>query len=156
MSGLNHCRIPTDPNSQLTGALLLGTYLINRITETSDPDHEKKEQTRIKSAAILRRLDAPEDGSIGADPSRPRREDLVLSQYEQAVLQDLVFPEDIPVSFDDIGGLSHVIEELRESVIYPLTMPNLYTGSSSLLSAPPGVLLYGPPGCVSMCCGVGT
>jgi len=64
------------------------------------------------------------------------------------VLQDLVFPEDIPVSFDDIGGLSHIIDELRESVIYPLTMPNLYTGSSSLLSAPPGVLLYGPPGCV--------
>jgi ATP-dependent 26S proteasome regulatory subunit len=65
------------------------------------------------------------------------------------VLQDLVFPEDIPVSFEDIGGLSHIIEELRESVIYPLTMPNLYSESSSLLSAPPGVLLYGPPGCVS-------
>jgi len=58
-----------------------------------------------------------------------------------------VFPEDIPVSFDDIGGLSDVIEELRESVIYPLTMPNLYSTSSSLLSAPSGVLLYGQPGC---------
>ena len=115
----------------------------------SDPDHEKKEQAKIKSAAILRRLDGPNENATGVDPSRPRREDLALSQYEQAVLQDLVFPEDIPVSFDDIGGLGHIIEELRESVIYPLTMPNLYAGSSSLLSAPPGVLLYGPPGCVS-------
>ncbi|ETN47074.1 uncharacterized protein HMPREF1541_01264 [Cyphellophora europaea CBS 101466] len=131
----------------LTGALLVGTYMISRISEVSDPDHEKKEQTRMKSAAILRRLDGPKDGTTDGDPARPRREDLVLSQYEQAVLQDLVFPEDIPVSFDDIGGLSHIIDELRESVIYPLTMPNLYTGSSSLLSAPPGVLLYGPPGC---------
>ena len=47
----------------------------------------------------------------------------------------------------DIGGLDDIIEELRESVIYPLTMPHLYSSASSLLSAPSGVLLYGPPGC---------
>ena len=47
----------------------------------------------------------------------------------------------------DIGGLEDIIEELKESVIYPLTMPHLYAHSSSLLSAPSGVLLYGPPGC---------
>ena len=47
----------------------------------------------------------------------------------------------------DIGGLSDIIEELKESVIYPLTMPELYANTSSLLSAPSGVLLYGPPGC---------
>jgi SpoVK/Ycf46/Vps4 family AAA+-type ATPase len=51
------------------------------------------------------------------------------------------------VSFEDIGGLDEIIEELKESVIYPLTMPHLYRSSSSLLSAPSGVLLYGPPGC---------
>jgi ATPase family AAA domain-containing protein 1 len=79
--------------------------------------------------------------------SRPRKEKLVLSQYEQAVAMDVVAPDDIPVSFDDIGGLQDIIEELKESVIYPLTMPDLYTTSSSLLSAPSGVLLYGPPGC---------
>lgn len=118
------------------------------MSEVSDPDHERKEQTRIKSAAILRRLDSPDEDGKHQDQSRPRKEDLELSQYEQAVLQDLVFPEDIPVSFEDIGGLSHVIEELRESVIYPLTMPDLYATSSALLSAPSGVLLYGPPGCV--------
>jgi SpoVK/Ycf46/Vps4 family AAA+-type ATPase len=114
-----------------------------------DPDHDQKEQARIKSAAILKRLDEPmlEEGQTGDDSGRPKREDLALSQYEQAILQDLVFPSDIPVSFDDIGGLSSIIEELRESVIYPLTMPGLYARSSSLLSAPSGVLLYGPPGC---------
>lgn len=60
---------------------------------------------------------------------------------------DVVAPEDIPVTFEDIGGLEDIIEELKESVIYPLTMPHLYRSSSSLLSAPSGVLLYGPPGC---------
>lgn len=50
-------------------------------------------------------------------------------------------------TFIDIGGLDPIIEELKESVIYPLTLPHLYSHSSSLLSAPSGVLLYGPPGC---------
>lgn len=60
---------------------------------------------------------------------------------------DVVAAEDIPLSFEDIGGLEGVIEELKESVIYPLTMPHLYSSTSSLLTAPSGVLLYGPPGC---------
>ncbi|GMF79043.1 unnamed protein product [Aspergillus oryzae] len=60
---------------------------------------------------------------------------------------DVVAPDDIPVSFEDIGGLDEIIEELKESVIYPLTMPHLYSSTSSLLTAPSGVLLYGPPGC---------
>jgi ATP-dependent 26S proteasome regulatory subunit len=47
----------------------------------------------------------------------------------------------------DIGGLNSIIEELKEAIIYPLTMPHLYSHVNSLLSAPSGVLLYGPPGC---------
>jgi len=60
---------------------------------------------------------------------------------------EVVSPAEIPVTFDDIGGLDDIIEELRESVIYPLTLPHLYSSHSSLLTAPSGVLLYGPPGC---------
>ncbi|KAL9105584.1 MAG: hypothetical protein Q9227_009285 [Pyrenula ochraceoflavens] len=120
---------------------------------TFDPEAKQIEESKQKSAAILRRLDAErapyegDDRETAADRPRPRKEDLALNRYEQAVALDLVAPSDIPVSFDDIGGLSSIIEELRESVIYPLTMPDLYRISSSLLSAPSGVLLYGPPGC---------
>jgi ATP-dependent 26S proteasome regulatory subunit len=60
---------------------------------------------------------------------------------------EVIAPDEIPVTFEDIGGLETIIEELKESVIYPLTMPHLYAHTSSLLSAPSGVLLYGPPGC---------
>jgi ATP-dependent 26S proteasome regulatory subunit len=73
--------------------------------------------------------------------------DLQLTHYEQVIATELIAPKDISVSFNDIGGLEDIIEELKESVIYPLTMPHLYSHSSSLLSAPSGVLLYGPPGC---------
>ncbi|KAL1975828.1 hypothetical protein VTN31DRAFT_4220 [Thermomyces dupontii] len=132
-------------------AYFLIRYLLSRID--LDPDSQKKEEQRRKSAAILRRLDAEDsdDGSPTKNGSRrrskQRRQDLVLNQYEQAIAMDVVAPNDIPVSFEDIGGLDDVIEELKESVIYPLTMPHLYSSTSSLLSAPSGVLLYGPPGC---------
>ena len=47
----------------------------------------------------------------------------------------------------DVAGLDEIVDELRESVIYPLMMPHLYAHAGTLLSAPSGVLLYGPPGC---------
>ena len=49
---------------------------------------------------------------------------------------------------DDIGGLSQIKDELSE-VIFALSHPDLMNGSAygSLLSAPKGILLYGPPGC---------
>ena len=72
---------------------------------------------------------------------------MTLNQYEQSIAMEVVKPSEIPVTFEDIGGLEDIIEDLREAVIYPLTMPQLYAGHSSLLTAPSGVLLYGPPGC---------
>merc|ERR1711939_993465 len=128
-----------------------GFYLVKYVLKQMnlDPEADVKERTRLQSEAILRRLDEPQTTKaiLSQDPQIPLREQLALSQYEQAILQDLVFPEDIRVTFEDIGGMSDIIEELKESVIYPLTMPDLYSTSSSLLSAPSGVLLYGQPGC---------
>ncbi|EXJ90377.1 hypothetical protein A1O1_03478 [Capronia coronata CBS 617.96] len=136
----------------LTAPLAIGGYYIVRYVLRQmnyDPEAEQKEQNRLQSSAILRRLDDPQRSQQpqARDDRRALRGELKLSPYEQTILQDLVFPEDIPVTFDDIGGLSDIIEELKESVIYPLTMPELYSTSSSLLTAPSGVLLYGQPGC---------
>jgi len=72
--------------------------------------------------------------------------DLVLDEYERQIASEVIHPDDIDVRFDDIGGLDPIIASLRESVIYPLQYPHLFA-SSSLLGAPKGVLLFGPPGC---------
>ncbi|KAI6853510.1 ATPase family AAA domain-containing protein 1 [Hortaea werneckii] len=72
---------------------------------------------------------------------------LTLTPYEQTIAMEVVSPAEIPITFADIGGLDPIIDDLRETVIYPLTLPHLYTTTSSLLTAPSGVLLYGPPGC---------
>ncbi|KAJ5604933.1 hypothetical protein N7510_010087 [Penicillium lagena] len=134
-------------------AYFLIRYLLSRVD--FDPESQKKEEQKRKSAAILRRLDggdesdgdSPRRGGTKRGGRRQRRGELSLTQYEHAIAMDVVAPEDIAVSFEDIGGLDDIIDELKESVIYPLTMPHLYTSTSSLLTAPSGVLLYGPPGC---------
>ncbi|KAL4769715.1 P-loop containing nucleoside triphosphate hydrolase protein [Aspergillus nidulans var. acristatus] len=127
-------------------AYFLVRHLLSRLD--FDPDRQKKEEQQRKSAAILRKLDGNlDENTSGESGGKTRKGDLVLNQYEQAIAMDVVAPEDIPVSFKDIGGLEDIIEELKESVIYPLTMPHLFSSTSSLLTAPSGVLLYGPPGC---------
>lgn len=133
----------------------LAKSLISSLQGTlADPDKEKHEQARIKARANLQRLQKSRDYEEGeqGDSSNggrrgPRVEDIVLNEYENMVALEVVPPEDIPVGFDDIGGLEDIIEEVKESVIYPLTMPHLYSHAAPLLAAPSGVLLYGPPGC---------
>lgn len=129
---------------------LIGTLA----SSLADPEKEKHEQARLKARANLARLQRnkqSEDGTDATDADRagrgPRIEDIQLNEYEAMVALEVVAPEDISVSFDDIGGLEDIIEEVKESVIYPLTMPELYSHAAPLLSAPSGVLLYGPPGC---------
>ncbi|KAI0823984.1 ATPase [Trametes gibbosa] len=72
--------------------------------------------------------------------------DLKLDEYESQIASEVIHPDDINVRFTDIGGLDPIISSLRESVIFPLRFPHLFS-SSSLLGAPKGVLMYGPPGC---------
>lgn len=75
-------------------------------------DTEGKEQTsrKLAAAAILRRLDLKEkDGETNENGRRPRKEDLVLSQYEQLIAMDVVASEDIPVTFEGRAGSYWVI-----------------------------------------------
>ena len=72
---------------------------------------------------------------------------LELDEYEQTIAGEIIPPASIDVTFESIGGLDEIIATLRETVIYPLTFPELFAGNGGLLSAPKGVLLYGHPGC---------
>lgn len=104
----------------------------------------------MKARENLQRLrPPPEKEGIGRETSEPGAgpQELVLNEYENMVALEVVAPQDISVGFEDIGGLEDIIEELKESIIYPLTMPHLYQHGGALLAAPSGVLLYGPPGC---------
>jgi len=48
-------------------------------------------------------------------------------------------------TWDDIGALTSVREELQTAIVEPIKSPDLYAAVG--ISAPTGVLLWGPPGC---------
>jgi transitional endoplasmic reticulum ATPase len=48
-------------------------------------------------------------------------------------------------SFNDVGGMDAVKEEIRMKIIYPMKNPELFRAYGKKIGG--GVLLYGPPGC---------
>ncbi|AMD22931.1 HHR162Wp [Eremothecium sinecaudum] len=122
--------------------VLIGTgislyYLVNKLlTDEGGPISNPSKESREKQSIAWQRL----------LESNPKLANVHLSGYERNALSSVVGPHEIDVTFSDIGGLEDIIDELTESVIYPLTTPELYN-HNSLLEAPTGVLLYGPPGC---------
>ena len=66
-----------------------------------------------------------------------------LKEVEPSAMREVLV--EIPdVSWDQIGGLEDVKEELREAVEWPLKYPDLFAQLNA--SPPKGLLLYGPPG----------
>ena len=49
------------------------------------------------------------------------------------------------VTYEDIGGLKHVIQRVRELIELPMKYPEIFKRLG--IDPPKGVLLYGPPGC---------
>ncbi len=55
------------------------------------------------------------------------------------------FLERPDTTFEDVGGMDSVKEEIRMKILYPLKNPDLFKAYGK--KAGGGVLLYGPPGC---------
>jgi len=83
--------------------------------------------------------------SVGDHLLYDPRSGYVLEKLPKSEAEELVLEEVPDVSYDDIGGLSKEIEQVRDAVELPFLYPDLF--SQHKLSPPKGVLLYGPPGC---------
>ncbi len=68
-----------------------------------------------------------------------------FERIPKAEVEDLVLEEVPDVSYNDIGGLTRQIEQIRDAVELPFLHKELYREYP--LRPPKGVLLYGPPGC---------
>lgn len=49
------------------------------------------------------------------------------------------------VTFEEVGGMEKVKEQIRMKIIFPLQHPDLYKAYGKKIGG--GILLYGPPGC---------
>ena len=75
-----------------------------------------------------------------------RDSSLALSEYELSIAAQLVDPDSIETTWEEIAGLDDVIEDMKATVILPLRSPEVFI-RSELHQPPKGVLLHGPPGC---------
>ncbi|ETW82235.1 AAA family ATPase, CDC48 subfamily [Heterobasidion irregulare TC 32-1] len=105
-------------------------YTVHWMLDSFSPNREK--EVKAKPLEALKKLG---------------HEKLELDEYEKTIASEVIHPDDITVRFADIGGLDDIISSLQESIIFPLLYPSLFNASSTLRTAPKGVLLYGPPGC---------
>ncbi|WVR06451.1 hypothetical protein IAU60_003482 [Kwoniella sp. DSM 27419] len=111
-------------------------YIVSSI-DGAGPSSKSSKKAKEKGKALL-----SETGLTEAQLAS-----LELDEYESTIAGEIVPPSQIDVTFDSIGGLDEIIASMRETVIYPLTFPELFASGGGLLSAPKGVLLYGHPGC---------
>ncbi|KAI3636473.1 hypothetical protein MIR68_005825 [Amoeboaphelidium protococcarum] len=144
------------------GLLVVGQvvlwYGLKYALKELDPMRKKKDQSVLKSKSILQRLGLKSSASND------------LNEYEQIIATEIVHPDDLNVRFCDIGGIEHLIEDIKETVLYPLVLcQQLQNNSQSidvqqstddsnnvrkqqnsslnnLISPPKGVLFYGEPG----------
>jgi len=69
----------------------------------------------------------------------------ILPSSIDPFIKNLEVIESIPdVTYEDIGGLDDVIQEVRETVELPLIRPELFEKIG--IDPPKGILLHGPPG----------
>ena len=99
------------------------------------------------------RSDRTEDPKRNAAAARKRLRDstagdVKFNEYEDIIAGDMVFPEEIEVTFADIGGHEKDKKEIYDLICLPLKHPDVFQrlSASELLSPPRGILLYGPPG----------
>jgi transitional endoplasmic reticulum ATPase len=86
-----------------------------------------------------------------AEPSVPPREEpesesdlvFVVAEETERTSSDLI--ERPQISFEDVGGMEEVKEEIRLKIIHPLAHPEIYQAYGKSIGG--GILMYGPPGC---------
>jgi proteasome-associated ATPase len=109
----------------------------NRALVTLHFDEEKVAE--LGDPLLLERL------SVGDHLLYDPRSGCVIEKLPKSEAEELVLEEVPDVDYAQIGGLQHELEQVRDAVELPFLHPALF--SDFKLSAPKGVLLYGPPGC---------
>ncbi len=109
----------------------------NRVIALGHTDDERV----ITLSDPLRRETLKVGDHILYDP----RTHYAFEKMPKSAVEEVVLEEIPDVTYDDIGGLGDQIGILRDSVELPYIYPEVF--AEHKLSAPKGILLYGPPGC---------
>lgn len=114
----------------LYGAFVTAKYVYKSLKPMMDEFHQS-DSSRSK---LQQRL------------SRSGRPVFRTTHYEEVIAGDIVDPQDIDVTFADIGGLEQQKRDIFDLVVLPLKRPDVFSSRGKLMSVPKGILLYGKPG----------
>jgi SpoVK/Ycf46/Vps4 family AAA+-type ATPase len=90
----------------LTFSAAISYFLFKWLMKNLDPTNADKLSAKTRAEKILK--------EIGLNKN------IDLNEYELCIASNIVLPTSIECSWQDIGGLEHIINDLRETVIYPL------------------------------------
>jgi len=117
---------------RLAAVTTISCITVKLLCDVLDPTKKQRLAAQKKAKLILLKLGITSD--------------VKLSEYEMFIASQLIDPASINIGFEDIAGLEQLVGELKREVILPLQKKELFA-NSSLMAAPKGVLLHGPPGC---------
>ncbi|MFN2556382.1 MAG: proteasome ATPase [Nitriliruptorales bacterium] len=95
----------------------------------------------VRLADPLRELPLKAGDSVLVDS----RSNCALEIVPKAEVEQLVLEEVPDITYEQIGGLSNQVEQIRDAVELPYLHAELFAEHD--LKPPKGILLYGPPGC---------
>jgi ATPase family AAA domain-containing protein 1 len=90
-------------------------------------------------------IDCGEKKALAKRLHRPEIETMSFDRYETRLLNEVLGPNEIDVSFKDIGGMDNELADVRDNLVLPIQLWR-DVKLSKMFSCPTGVLLYGLPG----------
>ncbi|OWZ17423.1 Ribosome biogenesis ATPase RIX7 [Phytophthora megakarya] len=154
-------RIFTNINAAKKEAVEVDSTSVAVQTETSDPGTSDDAMTVDDTQDNEKKKKEAQESPSAADDLRAQVEPFTEAQLAPLSINMADFDAAIPkvqpsskregfatipdVTWDDIGALNEVRDELSLAVLQPIAHPERFAALG--LSMPAGVLLYGPPGC---------
>lgn len=125
----------------------------NRPQYNNNNRQQQQQQQPVKKSLGGRALNSPfvcpfkedqskkEEDEEPAEPTDERLKNIEPKMIE--LIKNEIMDSGNPISWDDIAGLEHAKQIIKEIVVFPMLRPDIFTG---IRRPPKGILLFGPPG----------
>lgn len=107
---------------------------VNLVSAILNSDNRSKQSRELAKKILAKRL------------KRPDVECMEFDSFEEKLLNEIIGPDELDVTFEDIGGMECELEDVKDNIVVPIQLWNKYKSVDDLSCCPTGVLLYGAPG----------
>ncbi|ONK78664.1 uncharacterized protein A4U43_C02F21160 [Asparagus officinalis] len=126
--------------------MIVGFALSHHLKHSTIESSSKNDKLVLSLESIRHGHSLLENIQSDTKCSKKSLKDVVTeNEFEKRLLTEVIPPNDIGVTFDDIGALENVKDTLKELVMLPLQRPELFC-KGQLTKPCKGILLFGPPG----------